>query len=267
MTIAVYSAKGGVGTTSIAINLAYALARNDPSARVALADLVVAGGDIRVLLDLKPAYDMGDLVKKVDRLDADLLHSLLTPTAGGVWALPASDDPELAEALDAQATAAIVGQLKAHFAFTVLDCEHHISERTLTALDVADRIVLVTQLNVAAIRSTQRTLALCQRLGYPADKLCVVVNRFSPGDIISPADAASLLQHEIFARIPNDYRTAVAAITKGVPVAVQSATSQLAASYTNLAVKLGGSPAEGDTASNGHAPASRLGRLLKLGRK
>ena len=130
-------------------------------------DLVVAGGDVRILLDLKPVYDMGDLVEKLDRIDSDLLHSLLTPSVGGVWALPSPDDAELDTVLDSNAVSAVIEHLKGDFAFTVLDCEHHLSERTLAALDAADRVVIVTELNVPALRSAQRTLALCRRLGLP----------------------------------------------------------------------------------------------------
>jgi pilus assembly protein CpaE len=266
--IAVYSAKGGVGTTSMAVNLAFSLAKTHPNGRVALADLVASGGDVRVMLDLKPTYDMGDLIRKVDRIDAELLQSVLTPCAGGVWALPSAEDPEVAEAFDAAAATSIVEQLRSHFTFTVIDCEHHMSERTLAALDAADRVVIVTQLNVPALRSTQRTLALCQRLGYAADKLHVVVNRHQSSDVVSIADATQVLGCEIFFKIPNDYRTSAAALTRGVPVAEQDAASALARSYTALAAKLDGgadAPLRNDT--NASRNGSRLGRLLSLGRK
>jgi pilus assembly protein CpaE len=265
-TIAVYSAKGGLGTTTVAVNLAFALAKIHPSSRVALADLVASGGDVRVMLDLKPAYDMSELVRKVERIDAELLQSVLTPTAGGVWALPSGEDPEIAETFDAAAATTILEQLRAHFAFTVIDCEHHLSERTLAALDAADRVVLVTQLNVPALRSTQRTLTLCQRLGYAADKLHVVVNRHHSGDMVSIADAIRVLGHEIFFKIPNDYRTLAAALTRGVPVAEQDAASSLARSYAGLAAKLDGG-ADGSHARNGSRSHSRLGRLFGLRRK
>src|ERR671922_30430 len=101
-------AKGGVGTTSVAVNLAFALAKAHPDSRVALADLVAGGGDVRVLLDLKPAYDASELIRKVERIDAELLQSVLTPTAGGVWALPSAEDPEAAEAFDAAAATSVI---------------------------------------------------------------------------------------------------------------------------------------------------------------
>lgn len=256
---AVYSGKGGLGNTTIAVNLAHAFARNRRDARVGLADLVVAGGDVRVFLNLKPAYDMGDLVEKLDRVDADLLHSLLTPVGGSTWALPAPDDPELESVLDANVTATIVEHLRAQFAFTVLDCEHHLTERTVAALDAADRLLLVTELSVPALRSTQRTLALCRRLGYLDDKLCVVVNRHQSGELLTPRDAEEVLQHEIFWKIPNDYRTASGALAKGVPVAEFEDGSRLARSFAQLAAKLGGAP---DPSGNGAAARPGLARFF-----
>ena len=92
--IAVYSGKGGLGTTSIAVNIAQAFAELRQQARVALADLVVAGGDVRVFLDLKPAYDLSHLVAKGKEVDGELLNSILSPVPGGIWALPTSENPE-----------------------------------------------------------------------------------------------------------------------------------------------------------------------------
>jgi pilus assembly protein CpaE len=259
--LAVYSSKGGLGNTSLAVNLAHGFARNAPQARTAVADLVVNDGDVRVHLNLRPAYDMGDLVKKLDRLDADLLNSLLTPCSGGVWALPGPDSPELDEMLDASTTATVIDHLRTHFAYTVLDCEHHLSERTLAAMDAADRILLVTQLSVPSLRSTQRTLALCRRLGYPTEKLLVVVNRHQSGEVLSLADAQEVLKTDLFWKLPNDYRTSAAALMKGVPVAEYAPDSKLAWSYMQLAARLGGvaAPAEG-----GASEAARGGKLRQM---
>jgi pilus assembly protein CpaE len=266
LVIAVYSGKGGLGTTSIALNLAYGLARNHPDRRVALADFVVGGGDLRVMLNLRPAYDIGDLVMKVDRVDEELLFSVLSATEGGVWVLPASENAEVAEMMDGASSASILNHLRAHFS-VVVDCEHHMSDRTLAAFDAADRIVLVTQLSVPALRATKRTLDLCERLGYTDSKMFVVVNRFSSTDIVSIDDAKEALGREVFWRIQNDYKAFTNALTRGRPVTDKD-DSPLARSFMQLAAKLGGTsqtPVEpGETVAT---PGSRFGRLLRMGKR
>lgn len=259
---AIFGSKGGLGNTTLAVNLAHALARNNPHARVALADLVVSSGDVRVLLNLKPLYDVGSLVQKLDRLDADLLNSLLTQSGEGVWVLPGTEDPELDDVLDAAAVSAIIDQLRANFAYTVVDCEHHMSERTLAALDAADRVILNTQLSVPALRATQRAIQLCERLGYPDEKLCIVVNRFQSTDVLTAADAASLLKRDIQWKLPNDYQTTAAALMKGVPVVEHDAASKLAWSYSQLAAKLGGSGVA--HSANGNGAGGRGSRLRRI---
>jgi pilus assembly protein CpaE len=261
--IAVYSAKGGVGTTTIAINLAHAIARNRLDARVAIADMDPAASDLRVFLNLGNAYDVSDVAAKLDRLDADLIDSLLTPIPAGIWALPGPDDPELADQIDSSTTAAIIDRLRAHFAFTILDCEHHLSERTLAAMDAADRIVLVTQLNIAALKSTQKTLGICRRLGYRDEKLAVVINRRQDGDLLRERDAADVLTREVFFSLPNDYQLTSAALTQGIPIAEVDVNADLSREFSKLAAKLVGAPAD-DTTDRGGAntTGSKLGRLL-----
>jgi pilus assembly protein CpaE len=267
LVMAVFSGKGGLGTTSVALNLAYGLAINHPTKRVALADFVVGGGDVRVFLNLKPSYDVGDLVSKMDRIDQDLLMSVLSATEGGVWVLPASERAEVAEMLDAASSSAIINHLRAHFN-VVIDCEHHMSERTLSAFDAADRIVLVTQLTIPALGSTKRTLELCDRLGYPESKIFVVVNRHHSGDIVAVGDAKEVLKREVFWRIPNDYRAFTDALTRGKPIIDKDASTPLAKSFVQLAAKLGGSSQAPDAESNGaDTSGSRFGRLLRMGRK
>jgi pilus assembly protein CpaE len=263
--IAVYTAKGGLGASTVATNIAHGFAKNHPGARSALADMVIAGGDIRVQLNLNPSYDLGDLVAKIDRIDSELLNSLLTPTSGGVWVLPAPDSPEADEQVDANTVSTIIQHLRQNFLFTVIDCEHQLNERTLAALDSADRIVLVTQLNVGALRSTQRTIQLCTRLGYSKEKVCVVVNRFQSGEVLSPGDAEEVLKAPIFFKLPNEYRVASAALTNGVPVAEFDPGSKLGAAFGQLAGKLGGaspSHTNGTHKANGAGNTSRLKKLF-----
>jgi pilus assembly protein CpaE len=157
----------------------------------------------------------------------------------------------------------VIQHLRQNFLFTVLDCEHQLNDRTLGALDAADRLVLVTHLSVAALRSTQRTINLCRRLGYPNEKLCVVVNRFQSGEVLSPSDAEDVLKAEIFFKLPNDYRVASGALTNGVTVAEFEPASKLAWAFTQLAAKLGGG---GQAKTNGvpHQNGAGGSRIKKL---
>jgi len=169
--------------------------------------------------------------------------------------------------LDATTSASILNHLRAHFN-VVVDCEHHMSDRTLSAFDAADRVVLVTQLTVPALRATKRSLELCERLGYPDTKLFVVVNRFHSGDVVTAADAKDVLGREVFWKIPNDYRAFADALTRGRPITDRDAHSPLAKAFLQLAAKLGGtSEGEGENGAATPAGGTRLGRILRIGRK
>ncbi len=238
--IAVYSGKGGLGSTSIAVNVAQAFGAVRTDARVAVADLVVTGGDVRVFLNLKPSYDISHLLSKGSSVDAELLNSVMTPCPGGVWALPTGDAPEDQDMFDSSAVGAVLALLRKHFPMTVVDCEHHLSESTLTALDAADKILLVTQLTVPALRSTQRSLAVFRRLGYDETKLCVVINRYQSADVLPVKDAEDLLQTQIFWKLPNDYQASAASLTRGVPVTLEEPGSKLSRGYAEMVKKLSG---------------------------
>jgi pilus assembly protein CpaE len=234
--VSLYSAKGGVGVTSVAVNLAFQLASSQTKFRVALADFVVGVGDVRMLLNLKSTYDISDLVARRDRVDADVLFSLLTQR-GKVWVLPSSDKMDGID-LDAAAANAILSQLKANFGLTVLDCEDHLSEHTIAALDASDRVILVTQLTIPALRSTQRTLQLFGRLGYSDEKAVIVVNRFNSADTVSLSDAATVLERPITATLSNDFAACSKALNRGIPVMEAAPNSPLAGDYARLATKL-----------------------------
>lgn len=266
--IAVYSAKGGLGTTTTAINLAYAFGKAHPDMRAVVADLVAVGGDVRVALDLHPSYDIGDLAGKVDRLDGDLLLSLLTRSADAVWALPSSERPDVQDLLEGPGTSAILAHLRANFSLVVADTEHHLGERTLAALDAADQVLLVTQLTVPALRTAQASLRLFSRLGYADDKVRVILNRFGAADGLSPKDAVQVLGREIYWKLPNDYHGCAEALARGQPIVVHRPESALARAFTGLAAQLLATPAAVTNGGNGKAPDKRAGagRFRLIGR-
>src|SRR5262249_7798189 len=137
----------------------------------------------------------------------------------------------------------------------------------LAGLDAADRIVLVTQLTVPGVRSAKRTLDLFERLGYNDPKVVTVVNRHHGGDAVGVQDAREVLGRDVFWKIPNDYRAFSDALTRGIPVIERDPTSAVSKSLVQLAAKLGGTGPPAAAATNGKQTPSRLGRLLRIGRK
>ena len=254
---AVFGSKGGVGTSTVAVNLGHALTLAHPEARTAVADFALPGGDVRLLLNVRPPYDLADIAGKIDRIDSDLLHSVMVPAMDRLWVLAAPERPEADEEVDANVSSTVVRQMKTAFNFTVLDCEHRLNDRTLAALDAADRIVLLTELKVPALRAAQRMIGVFRRLGYPNEKLGVVVNRYQSEDVVSPSEAAEVLKTEIFFRLPNDYPTCSRASTDGVPIAVIAPQSKLATAYRQLANRISGG-AEQDPHARQSANGSRM---------
>ncbi|MDQ8160269.1 MAG: AAA family ATPase [Gemmatimonadota bacterium] len=234
---AVYAPKGGVGATTIAVNCGYALAARRTDAQVAIVDLNMGLGDVTSQLNLQGLYDIGHLVRKLDQADAELLQAIVTPCGEGLFALPASDDLEVAEQIQADAVSRVLAACRASFAHTIVDCEHAFGARTVAALDSADRIIVVLQSNVASIRATKRTLALFKQLDFPEDKAIIVLNREGPGDVLSWNDVAKSLGRAVDVRLPNAFQLTTDAQTRGIPVAKLAPNAPLSAAFNVLVTR------------------------------
>jgi pilus assembly protein CpaE len=237
---AVYAPKGGVGATTIAVNTSYALAARRPDARVVLVDLNMGLGDIDTHLNLPHTYDIGDLVRKLDQADADLLHAIVTPFGDGLFALPACDNLEVADLVQAEAVSRVLSVCRSTFQHTVVDCEHAFGPRTVAALDAAEQIIMVLQSNVAAIRAAKRSLALFRQLDYPTEKIKLVLNREGPGDVLSHADISKSLGVPISLRLPNAFQLANEAQTRGIPILKANPTATLSQAFNILATRVVG---------------------------
>lgn len=262
----VYSAKGGLGTTTLAASLAWALAHRPGSPRVALVDFTTTGAGLRVMLNLEPLYDLGSISNRSNKLDKDFLTSCLVRHEEGVQVLAAAEELDAVDPLDVATAGRVLELLRGQFDFVVVDTDHHFADQTLAALDSADRVVLVTQADVSALRSTQRTLGVFTRLGYVGEKVSVVINRRTDRDRVSVSDAERVLGLPAGNQLPNDYASCADAITYGRFLQQQAPSSPLVSAVDRMAAMLAGDAvAESNGASNGHHAGSRLSRLF--GRK
>lgn len=221
--IAVFSSKGGCGTSFLATNLAASI-----NARTALVDLNLQAGDLPLFLGLDPKYSFADMAENRARLDDSLITSFLTPYSSSLSLLAAPKEADSADEIEPEHVFEVLQRLRESCDYLVLDPQHTFDSITLAALDQADEIVLVLTLDIPAIRSTQRALEIFDRLGYPRKKVRIVVNRWSKQIDLDLRQVEKFLGEPVIGFIPSDYQTAVTSINLGQPLVLSEPNSKIA---------------------------------------
>jgi len=233
--IAVFSSKGGCGTSFIAANLAAAT-----SAKTVLVDLNLQSGDLPLFLGVDPKYSIADMAEHRARLDESLVNSFLTPYSSTLSLLAAPREVDAADEVEPEHIFEMLQRLRECHEFVVLDPQHTFDSITLAALDQSDEIVLVLTLDIPAIRSTQRALETFDRLGYPRKKIRIVVNRFSKQIDLDLQQVEKFLGEPVTGFIASDYQTAVTSINLGQPLVHSDANSKIAQEIRRLARLIAG---------------------------
>lgn len=238
--IAVAGASGGVGTTSIAVNLAVALAQR-PDRSVVLIDLDLALGDADVFLDMIPDYTLLDVSQNISRLDLALLRKSLTKHETGVYLLPRPVQIEDISTISNDDFKRVIGLLKASFTHLVIDLSKSYSRLDIAALEAAKHILLLTQLDLPCLRNVVRLLSSLEAYEGVNEKVNVVVNRAGlDKSQISSAKAEETIDREIFWRIPNNYPVISECRNNGIPLLTQAPGKAITHSICELAEKISG---------------------------
>ncbi len=247
--ISVAGASGGVGNTSIAVNLAVALAAR-PDRSVVLIDLDLALGDADVFLDMIPDYTLLDVAQNISRLDLALLRKSLTKHESGVYLLPRPVQIEDISSISNEDFKRVLGLLKASFTHLVIDLSKSYSRLDIAALEASKHILLLTQLDLPCLRNVVRLLSSLEVYEGVNEKIHVVVNRAGLDKTqISSAKAEETIDREIFWRIPNNYPVISECRNNGVPLLQNAKNAAITHSICELAEKLSGeSPAEDEAA-------------------
>jgi pilus assembly protein CpaE len=216
--IAVYSPKGGTGCTTIAINLAVALARR--GRRTILVDGSLQFGDVSVMLNMKAVTSIADLSDRGSELDEDLISSISQVHRSNLNVLLAPPRPEMADVVTEENITQLLTTLKESFDFIIVDTTTFLSEKTLAILDMSDRIVLIAQQNLSSLKNVSRFFDLAESLEYETQKVWLVVNRAKTkqGKGISVHDVGKALKRAIYGTVPDDEATVNNAANKGVPM-------------------------------------------------
>lgn len=231
--VAVFSSKGGCGTSFIAANLAACTAN-----KTIVVDLNLQAGDLPLYLGVDPKYSISDMVEKRSKLDEALINTLVTPYSQHLSLLAAPKEADSADEIEPQHIFEVLQRLRESYDYVVLDPQHTFDSITLSALDQSDEIVLVLTLDIPAIRSTQRALEIFDRLGYPRKKVRVVVNRWSKQIDLDLRQVEKFLGEPVVAFVPSDYQTAVNSINLGTPLVQSDPGSKIAAEIRRIAQTL-----------------------------
>lgn len=246
-------AKGGVGTTTLAVNTATALARSGGGAPVLLVDLHVAHGDDAVFLGVEPRFSVLDALDNIQRVDESFFSGIVEKTEAGVHLLASPSRPRQG-ASDTRRVRALIEAAAHMYRTTVLDVPRA-DLAVLDALDGAGTVVVVTSQEIASLRSASR-MADMLRQRYGPTRVAVVISRFERGAAIAQADVERVVGTDVKHLIPSDYRAAVGALNAGRPVVLDGET-RLAGAFVAFAKDLAGVTKTPRT----ERPAGVFGRL------
>lgn len=236
--ITVFSSKGGVGSTTVATNLAVALATVHQRS-VCIVDLVLQFGAVTGALNLEPSYTILDLVKNLQRMDSLLLDGSLVQHPSGVRVLAEPFRAEEASRITPADIDHTLDALARAFDFVVVDTPpKEIDETVFPALERAHLVLFVMEMNIPAIKSVNRALESFERLGISRHKVRLVVNRYERSKLMTLESVENTLGTKVFWRLPNDYPTAVGALNQGVPILEIKPKSELAKGYRGLAAAM-----------------------------
>jgi pilus assembly protein CpaE len=232
--ISVFSKKGGLGVTTLAVNLGLALSQTAEN-KAALIDLDLQLGDVTSFLNLTPEYNILDALDEDGGVDAVKLQSCMTRHESGVFVLPEPKNPADSDNVNSSQINQILRQLRSTFSYVVVDTPHTFDARNLEVFELSDHIIVVVVPNISTLRAAKKTLGVFKQLGYPRDKVKVVANRVGKKDSIKMDDIEKTLHHPVSWVVPNNYPVAIDAINSGIPLVNHKGKSNLAKSILELA--------------------------------
>jgi len=217
--IGVFGCKGGVGTTTVAVNLATSFTRNGTEITSALLDMNMVFGEIPLFLEMSPKFHWGEITKNTGRLDDIFLSNILEKHPSGVSVLssPAHLNGHI-EPTPAVMTK-LLGLMRQMFDHIVIDVGQSTNDTALKVFEAADAILLVTTPSLPCLTNTSKLITSLKDMGYfNEQRLKVILNRYIKKGDISLEDVEAGIGREVFWTIPNDFRTTMSAINNGKPL-------------------------------------------------
>jgi pilus assembly protein CpaE len=232
--VAVFSPKGGVGRTTLAVNLAVAAA-TELDRRVVVMDGSFQFGDVGVLLNLNPkSNSIADLIPIIEQGEIDSIDPFVQIHSSGVRVLLAPPSPEMAETITTAGVKLVLDVLRRNFDLVVVDCTAFFNDTTLAILDAADVILTMLTLEITSIKNMRLFLEVAEQLGYESGKVRLVLNRADSTLGIRVADVENSIGRKVDETIVSDGRSVVYALNRGIPFFVSNREAQVSQDVLRL---------------------------------
>ena len=230
----IYSPKGGTGCSTVATNLAIALAKVT-SKKVALVDASLQFGDASVLLNLQGNRSFADIASNPDRIDSVLMSAVLAPHPSGIQVLAAPSSPEMSETISADNIREVLEYLLSDFDYVIMDTWSYLDDTVLAAMDLAQRLLIVMTPEIPSIKSTKLFLEVAEALKFPLDQVDLILNKVLPRDGIRPEQLENSIKHAIMAQLFFDARSVRQATNQGLPIIMSEPGNPISESFMAIA--------------------------------
>jgi pilus assembly protein CpaE len=227
-----FGAKGGAGTTTLAVNCGVEIARLTKRSTI-IVDLKPGLGEVALFLGVRQRYSLIDALDNLHRLDKDFLRELVVNHKSGLDILAGSDHFDRPGASDAGTIEEVLRLLAKQYEYIVIDAGSQINSVTVAALYTADTMFLVANPDVPSVRNAQRLLDRVRQLGACGERVRILLNRAAEPYPIPPKQIEGALGHPIHHTFPSDYKTVSTALNSGVPLAL-TGDSEIAAQFDSF---------------------------------
>ena len=235
----VFGSKGGVGTTTVAVNLGMSLLQLQSVESVALIDMNTLFGEVPLFLEMSPKFHWGEITKNIERLDNTFLANILTRHQSGIHVLPSPAYLNGHMRPTPDIMSRLLELMKSMFDYVLIDTGQSTNDTSLRVIEMSDTLLLITILSLPCLANTNRLIKSFLDLGYLDNgRIKVVLNRYLKNADISLKDAEAGIKKELFWVIPNDFKTTMSSINRGKPLAQIASRAAITKNFEDLAKTL-----------------------------
>lgn len=239
-TVTVFSPRGGVGTSTVATNMALSLLEQTGK-RVLLFEGKLFFGHLSVMLNLRTQNSLADLIPHAHSVDEGLVREVVSHHASGLDVLLSPNNLQVSQGIRADDLYSVFVGVQRFYDYVIVDGGNALTENSVTLMDACDRIMLVANPEMASLRDVAQFIQIGRSLAYSNEKMLIVINRVGMPAGLRENDVENALHHLVFAQIPDDTENALRSVNRGVPVylkygrsSITKGMKQLAKAFTGL---------------------------------